>query len=416
MTNDIEIQPLTDQEEDVVALLNEAYNGWGNEDLFTWKYDEYPDYEPKEHTFSISIDGELAAFRRVFYKELTSGSNTIPVYALGDTAVSGDYQGQGLYSKLHSHTMEYSSESDCKKAITYNRKGNITYNANLDRGWEYRALPLQLRILSPKPVLKTYASLVVDEIPAITSIADLIGDRLHIQTTDGRLTLSELVRKDTKPACQSIGPGLSDTGVMRYVETVNSDGTGIVDILRESIKLIAGGHITVRSPSSRSSKSSIEASQQDGMEIDLVKDIIPAKIDLDEIVQLYDQDVTSFRRTREDIEHIVGYPGADLLVARREGNLIGYAVLGPRENDGVVEGRILESQSVDDNTLLSLIGAAEQRAINRGFDLILVFSERDFGDKWATIDRQVIMWDELEQTDTQPLKDTNLQISLYDVA
>jgi GNAT superfamily N-acetyltransferase len=395
----------------VLSLLNESFEDWGDKELFQWKYNEYPGYDPDEHAFSITIDGELAAFRRVFRKELVVDGETVPIHIYGDTAVAPKYQGRGLYSELYERTKEYSEQSDAKYVAAFNRKGNLTFDANLERGWSYRTLPLQLRILSPKAVLETYASLITDQLPAIHSLANLIGNRLHVSTSDGRLTVEEIVTNSTGSADQSVGPALSDTAVTRYVEAVSTDGNTITDLVVSSAQLAANGHISVGRPTESTTLTFGSAEPVDSSIQQAV-----AENELDELVSLYDVN-SSFHRTREDIEHIIQYPDSDVVLARRDGAIVGYAVLGSYKNGGVIEGRVLEIQTDGDSegVFSPLIARVESRAIERGFDLILILSDTCLGKQWASIDQQVLAWNELEQTNNHSVQYESPRITLYDI-
>ncbi|AGB38766.1 GNAT family N-acetyltransferase [Natronococcus occultus] len=395
----------------ILSLLDESFEDWGDEELFQWKYDEYPGYDSDKHVYSITIDGELAAFRRIFRKEIVVGGETIPIHIYGDTAVAPKYQGQGLYSELYERTKAYSEQSDAKYVAAFNRKGNLTFDANRKRGWSYRTLPLQLRILSPKAVLETYASLITDQIPLIDSLAELIGHRLHVGTTDGQLTFEDLVTDSTKPTGWSVGPVLSDTAVTSYVEAVSTDGNTIADLVMASAQLAVNGHISV----GHSANSTTSAYHSTG-EIDVSVQQSVSDAEIDELVALY-HNRPSFCRTREDISHITQYPKSDVLFARRDGAIVGYAVLGAYENNGVVEGRVLELQTRTDDEAIAnkLLEHVETRALERGFELVLILTDRQLGERWAAIDQQVIVWDELGQPNNQPLQREHLQISLYDV-
>jgi len=60
-----------------------------------------------------------------------------------------------------------------------------------------------------------------------------------------------------------------------------------------------------------------------------------------------------------------------------------------------------------------LVDEIEQLSVDRGYDLILVFTDRPMGELWASVDQQVIMWRDLDDSNP-PLVDT-CEISLYDV-
>jgi GNAT superfamily N-acetyltransferase len=405
-----EIQQGIDEKEDVLALLNEAYDDWGDLAYFDWKYDAYPDYAPEEHVFHTRIDGELAAFRRVFYKELVDGDRTTPVFVLGDTAVGLDYRGRGLYSDLHSRTLEFSARRNAAKAMTFNRKTNLTFKANLDRGWDYQELPLKMRIFSPDLVLEQYANLVIDDLPVVDSAVKLIGDRIHVNTTTGTVRLSDFVDSGTRTGpmtTRSVGPTLSDRTVVRLVERVsNREISGIADRPFEilaSRSIWNGRFARAESPERRPSETTCQVTRQRSV----------SESTFEELVDLYDPNDPSFRRTGADIRHIVRYPDRDVLLARRDGELLGYAVLGTRSNGPVLEGRVLEIRAERDGVFDALIDEAERTAIDRGCDLLIVLSEREMGELWAAIDQQVMMWTDLDSASNGSMD--AYRVSLYDI-
>lgn len=414
MTMEPEVRTGLPSEQEILALLNEAYSGWGNYEYFRWKYNEFPDYDPSNHVFYIRSDAELAAFRRIFHKEVTAGPETSRVDVLGDTAVGTDHRGQGFYSSLHSRTMEYSERNDATRAVTYNRKGNITFEANLDRGWRFRELPLRIRILSPSIVLKQYAELVVDDLPMLERIADVVGQRFHVTTSDGNVNLHELVGTgDVHTGTRSIGPTLSDRAITRLVETASASEKGVFELGVQGVRLVASGDVGLWQGGDTGDKFGSGSNRSSNITVTRQREVTDKEIE--ELHGLYDRSNPSFRRAREDIRHLTRYPGCEILITKRNRSVTGYAVLSPRENDGIIEGRVLELQTDGNDEYGVLINEIEQASIDRGFDLILLLSERSPGELWASIDKQVIMWTDFEQNESCPLDRDDCRISLYDV-
>ena len=60
-----------------------------------------------------------------------------------------------------------------------------------------------------------------------------------------------------------------------------------------------------------------------------------------------------------------------------------------------------------------LIDEIERLSLDRGYDIVLVFADRPIGDLWASVDQQVIMWRDIDQS--SPLLVDSCEISLYDV-
>lgn len=399
--------------EAVVELLNEAYDGWGNERYLRWKYDHHPDYDPEEHVFSIEIDGELVAFVRITYKELASNGQTVPVYVIGDAAVATDYQGQGLYSHLHSRAMEYIYQDRATKAVSYNQKNNQTFEANLNRGREFRELPLKIRILSPAKVLKHYAHLVTDELPVPDQFTNIVGDRIYFRTATGVVHLNELL--DTTPyynldTDRSLGISLSDRAVIQLVETVTNRNTRKLFV--KPFALLGSGEISLRNGQYEQATSSCGEVRTD---INIVHRESVSETELDEILGLYSSDEPSFRRTSEDIRHLLSFPESDVLLAKRDGDITGYAVVGRYENGGLLKGSVLEHRVASDQEYSVLLGEVEQVARKREYDLISILSERSPGGLWASLQCEVMMWEPSSGLNDYRLLFENANISLYDV-
>jgi len=390
--------------DETLSLLNEAYDGWGTPAYFRWKYDLYPDYVPETHGFYIEADGDLVAFRRAFYKEVVGPTRTNAVFVLGDTAVRPTHRGQGLYSKLHEKTMAFSDRQGAQRVTTFNRKTNLTYEANLDRGWQYRELPLEIRILSPDVVLRQYAPLVIGDHPVVDTVADRLGDRIRITTSDGTVSLRECTTSETDPKRLplSVELPLSDHALVRLIDFACSDTI-------EPLGPLVDGWLYGDDRSRRAD--SRERTTDDGYQVCCKQSVSAAEFE--SIVGLYDPNAVSFRRRPTDIRHILQYPDCDIVLVTRDAELVGYAVVGSRSNGGVLEGRVLELRVDHEAAFDVLIDEIERLAVDRGYDLVIVFSERSPGELWASVDQQVLMWTDLDGS-CAPLVDS-CRISLYDV-
>lgn len=389
---------------ETLSLLNEAYDGWGTPAYFRWKYDLYPDYVPETHGFYIEADGDLVAFRRAFYKEVVGPTRTNAVFVLGDTAVRPAHRGRGLYSRLHEETMAFSDQQGAQRATTFNRKTNLTYAANRGRGWQYRELPLEIRILSPDVVLRQYAPLVIGDHPVVDTVADRLGDRVRITTTGGIVSLRECATSetDTERLPLSIELPLSDRTLVGLINLACSSTSGPLGSL-------VGGWLHEDDRSGRANNHG--RTTDDEYQVCCKQSVSAAEFE--SIIDLYEPDTASFRRTQTDIRHILQYPDSDIVLVTRDTELVGYAVVGSRSNGGVVEGRVLELRVDHEAAFDLLTDEIERLAFERGYDLVIVFSERSPGELWASVDQQVLMWTDLDES-CAPLVDS-CRISLYDV-
>jgi hypothetical protein len=263
-----------------------------------------------------------------------------------------------------------------------------------------------MRIFSPDLVLEQYANLVIDDLPVVDSAAKLIGDRIHVNTTTGTVRLSDFVDSGerTGSMTRSVGPTLSDRTVARLVEGVsNREVSGLVD---RPFEILASRSIW-------NGRNGLSYRRPSGTSYQVTHRRSVSESTIGELVDLYDPNDPSFRRTEADIRHIVRYPDRDVLLARRDGELLGYAVLGTRSNGAVLEGRLLEVRAERDDVFGALIDEAERTAIDSGCDLLIVLSEREMGELWASIDQQVMMWTDLDSASNGSMD--AYRVSLYDI-
>ncbi|ELY37685.1 GNAT family N-acetyltransferase [Natronorubrum tibetense] len=361
----------------LLELLNQAYDGWGTTELLQWKYDEYPEFDPEAHCFYIECDGDLAAYRRVFEKRIVTPDGTVPLYILGDTAVNPSYQGQGLYSRLHAVTTgEY---NDAGVISTFNRVGNITYNANLDRGWEYRTLPLRLRILDYSTVIAQYATNVVSSDSTTYAGLEAIDRYVNVRTPSGdSIALTERGATRNRFAYGLPIP-VPARLLDRCVEIASTPKPeeAVVDMIRDTVRF-------------GSSTAEIQYQRGTAYRVELLTDSDEAPVD--ELVALCRSEQPSFRRDAADIEHLLRYPDADAVLIYRDDQLTGFAVVGPKSEPLTIEGRVLEFQATDESSESLLIDAIESVGLQRGYDTLVATAPIEH-DRWLTVERQVHMWD-----------------------
>lgn len=391
MSSGPDVDTIIGREDEVLSLLNEAYDDWGDEEHFRWKYDQFPDYDPEEHTFAVVVDGELAAFRRVFRKELVHEGDSVTTFVLGDTAVAPNHQGKGIYSDLHAKTINYCGDVEGETTITYNNVDNVTFKANRNRGWEFSVLPLRLFIHSYEAVLSHYADLVLPEESVITSIVGAFGKRLALKVGDEHISVAEVLKGDGKDRWR-LEVSASSRAVAQLVETTSNDS--IVQVVPTGVGLLASGDISFggRPDPSSSTNGSTDS------DVKVVNSDILSDGDVDAMIGLCGitkAGQPSFRRKRRDIEHMLSYPGAEVLVIRDGKKLVGFAIVGPYKNNRVVEARVLDMAAPSDPVARQLYRELERYTDRAGYDLIVIISDRDPGPGWASIDQQVCMWNQL---------------------
>ncbi|MWV40039.1 GNAT family N-acetyltransferase [Natrialba sp. INN-245] len=386
MTADPNVDTVTGREDEVLSLLNEAYDDWGDEEYFRWKYDQYPEYDPEEHTFAV-VDDELAAFRRVFRKELVYEGESVTTFVLGDTAVAPDHQGQGLYSNLHERTTNYCEDVGAEATITYNNADNVTFKANRKRGWEFSVLPLRLYVHSYETVLSQYAEMALPDGTAIDPVVDRIGDRFVLEVDGRRVPIASIFGTERTPDSLRLEVSASPRAVARFVEAA-SNGQ-IARTIPTAARLFASGDLSLTGGGNRA-PSNGRADGVDVLEPDAVSD--EERETMVELHRLSRAGAPTFRRDLHDVEHLLSYPGADVLVARQDSDIVGFAVVGPYENDGVLEARVLDLVAPSETIYRRLVTRIERHTATAGYDLLVMMSDRDPGAEWASIERQTIMW------------------------
>lgn len=402
---------------EVVSLLNDAYDIWGTEELFEWRYDECPDYDAEEHTFHIYKSDDLAAFARVTYKELFSENNPYPAFVLGDAGVIPEHQGQGLYSQLHQERIQYCEGNAASMIFTFTRKGNIPFEVNQNRGWQYRELPLHIRILSPTEVIPNYAQLVTEDSKWLRRLIGLLGSRVTLKLSDGELALGELI--DGSPSVKRLNLSfyISDYGVQRLVEVASNDPS-LGALVKSGLTLLLEGEI---SPFDRDHQTSFEESETK-FEIVRSKELEFSDDEFEEIMGLYDtffsQYDLSFRREREDLEHLLSHPGlVENIRIWGQGALVGFAPVAFHPGSDSNELRVLDLVYATDDVKDALLSQIVQCGVEYHADLISLFSSGVQSKEWAAIQKQVIMWEQLTKTDLETeLNGSDWHFGFYDIA
>lgn len=362
-----------DEPEAVLRLLNDAFDGWGDDDFLRWKFDAAPRFDG-DHVFTVERGENVVAARVLFSKELErNGGETFEFFVAGDTCVAEGDRGQGLYSDLLAETRSYRRELGVPISSSFNRKGVITYETKIDRGWHYRELPLHVRILRPEEVIPNYAGLALEGSPALNSVATSALRSLPAQI--GLRLLPDLV------AATAVEVASSDQLFGAFSRRVPPE--------RHRVDLDEFTYETISLP--------------------------PSDSQLDEVSGLYDDALENFTchfsRDEEDLEHMLAHPMlAEAVLLRCEGEAVGFAPLAIAPGEDARQLNVLDCISVDEATYRALVTVIEDRAGEIGADLVAMLSEWEPGPRWSRVDRQVLMWDE----EFQPLED-DLYLGLYDV-
>lgn len=384
--------------DELLALLNGAFGGWGTAEFLQWKYDRYPGYDPSEHNFYIEIEGQLVAFRRVTEKHIAANGTDIPVIVFGDGAVTQDLRGQGLYSKLHTKTMD--QYGDVGVVSTFNRVGSVTHKTNLNRGWKARVLPIHMRVLDYGNVIAEYATNVIEEDSIPHQFLEIVDRHLDFRTTHGTdLTLTSSENKTQT----SILPAIPVPVTILQRTIAIAVRTSPTDAIADSIGNLG---------SSENGDSSGRLEPGTEYSIETVQE--PSSATVEDVLPFFDADPPAFRRTKAEVEHLLAYPEADLVVVRRNGDLAGVSVVGPEYRPLTTEGRVLELQASDAKTRDLLFDVIEDLGHQRDYDT-LVIAEHVNRKGWLRVDRQVFMWDPTTASEAakEPLETGRL--GMYDI-
>lgn len=347
-------------------LLNTAFDGWGDQAYFRFKYTDFPAYDPDEHLFRVRRDGGVVGVRRVFVKDLAVETGTTrTVHVHGGAAVHPDYRRQGLFTDLVRESRTYSRECGSPVVITFNRRGKVSTEAHMNRDWEYRTLPLYVRPLSPATLVEEHADTVLppygrDWVVRGTGVA---ADRLFPDWAVARATELATSGAVTRP--------------------IASDGHGPP----------GDEGVTVRPYEST---------------------------DLPAVVDLFDDDLRqfdlAFARERAHVRHMTGYARSTAAVAVLDGDVVGFACVGLIDRGDQVEARVFDLVHATPDAESSLLTWVEGTARRRDADAISMLREDRPGPDWAGLRTDLVMWDRLGDDDLgDRLAEENWRITAYDV-
>lgn len=364
----------------LLQLLNEAFDGWGDEAYFHWKYTDFPRYDPAEHNFVVERDGEVVAARRVFSKLLVFDDDEQIVHVHGGTAVAEDHRQQGHYTRLVEESKEYSESAGSPAVMTFNREGKITTETHIRRGWEYRVLPACILPLSPAVLIEQHASEVVGETPGLQTAAGLVTSRLGYR------------------------------GVSRGIELATNGGDSAPDVARSLAELASdvrlGGRDSSASPHAVGGSVDVDPFELDDMDA--------VRQSFERALSPYD---VAFARGEPEIRHMVNYPRSESVVARDDGDVSGFTSVGVVDRGNLTEARVLDLIYEDELTESALLAEVERIAARNDADVISLFAASRPDDRWARLRTEYVMWEPLTGGSgwTDLLSDGQWRVTAYDV-
>lgn len=426
----------------LLDLLDESFGNWGGEEFLSWKYDRQPVGEATG--YHIIRDDELVGFRGIFKRTIEGTAESYDFHVCGDACVAKEHRGNGLYSRIRDSTESDIEQRGSDFCSLFTRKGHIPFEVGLDRGWNYRTLPLYLRVLSPANVISSYAHLVLDEDGAIAALLDKFGGLMTLKFGRDELPLNRILGTPPSDSRWSVPIPFPRRATTIAVELAGTDSIGDSLNRRLSIYRSASTDRTAsgdrvassdeaastdrNAPTARSvptdesgstpqSRSTTQSASADGIDV-----IVEQSIDddlLESIATLYDEVMTgydlTFRREKDDLRHLFDHPQMlGVVTARRNESIVGVAPVALTETEDTLEAWVLDLIAIGDDVRDPLIAAVEDAATDRGADVVLLISDADPGSRWARIDKQVMMWTSYD-VDTRLLENGSLFIGLYDV-
>ena len=356
-------------DDELLALLDHAFDGWGTPGYFEWKYDAYPGYDPDAHNFVVRVDGAVVAARRIFERtlQLPDGSSAV-AHVHGGTAVHEDHRGNGYYTELLDHSRAY-SDTHADYVFTFNRAGKITTEHHEKNGWHSLTLPVSLKLLSPSTVAASYLT---DEWP-VQMVAN------HTGRIDRALTRSPAVSRLLALAADAVS---EDATVSASPRSDTPDST----------------------PSPR-------------VEIEAVAELSAAKADrLAASLAEQTAGTHSFGRSPATIRHAVSYPNATAYVATRDGSdRCGFAIAGHLSKGELTECRVLEQRWADAAVRDQLLDRIETDARAFGSDVLVACPRQPPGPGWVRLETEYMMWPDEGGPTALPTSTDEWRLSVYDI-
>lgn len=347
------------------SLLSHAFEGWGSEDYFTWKYTQYPNYEPSTDNFTIRNDaGRIVAARRVFRHHVqTPLRDRLSVHIHGGTAVHEAYRGRGYYTTLLSESTAM-SEREADSILTFNRAGKITTKHHKKNGWNWIRLPIFASVISPSRVYSYYLT----DNQLLGRLAD------HVSVVDRQLTEHDLVTESMATLASKLygdpqqGSSTNDTNGEKPHSGAVTNGSGHTD--------------------NSNSHPEYEIHRHDGPISETVLEELHTKL------QTQLTDYYHFERSTEKLKHCLLYPASTTFVARHAetGDVLDFVVAGTLDKDGLIECRVLEQTWSHPALTRQLFRAVEAHGRTSGADVIVASTATPPGSHWISLGTEYMMW------------------------
>lgn len=368
------------------SLLSDAFEGWGSEAYFTWKYTAYPDYDPQADNFTIRNDaGRIVAARRVFRHRIhTPTGESLSTHIHGGTAVAEAYRGRGYYTELLEDSRAQ-TERDADCLVTFNRAGKITTKHHKKNGWNWLRLPVYASVISPSRVFSKY--LIEND-----TLSNTLG---YLSAVDRTLTRSELVSRSMATVAERL-----------YGDPNRSASNG----QKSAFDRIYTDQDSGDRANGEQSDSAVTISRSDG---------VPAASTVSELHEQLQTQLTGnyhFDRSIERVKHCLSYPSSTVFVARdADGTLIDFVVAGVLNKDGFTECRVLEQTWTQPAITRTLFDAVETHARTQGADVVVASTATQPAAHWIPLGTEYMMWPPTDGSADLPTDPADWRVTMYDI-
>lgn len=200
-------------EANLVDFLNLCYpGGWGSMEQWEYYYPRNPFFD-SDNVFIIESNNRIVGHRGFELVDLIIRGKKVPVALLHDTAIHPDYQGLGLYTRLHEATLKAANFKGACLAHGGNSRGSVTYNHNKKTGFiEVKRSPTYIKPINYEKVFQGEVSAFIARRERLKSLLHGLETNLYIRFGKAEFSLDELLNEDNL-----VTPADSKKGKVRIV-------------------------------------------------------------------------------------------------------------------------------------------------------------------------------------------------------
>ena len=401
--------------EETVALLDEAYDGWGGPGEFQWLCDQ-PD--PVYH-WRVTDDDGLVGYESAVGRTLVSrDGRELSTVLRGNAAVAPRRAGEGVWSAIVDAIDRRIDDEGVDVSVKYVNTDYKTFGVARRDGYSWRRLPLYVRVLSPSRAIESYAGDVLesdeDGDDAIGRLADRVLPHVRFWLRDGVLEGASLRDSSERAGGPTVGVPLSDAMVAALIEAASADLDG-----RETARAAVRGLVNRFAETAGSVLAGSDPSRE---RLTAYRQPRVDDADVARLLDLYETVHAGyefhFRREERDVRHMLSHPDAATTVwVERDGDLVGFAALRWDPGADVKELRVDDALATDEVAFDRLAEAIEAVGEDRGADVICMLAARSPGSRWARVRTQAVVWNPFHGPDElhERLLRARWRLGFYDV-